>query len=181
VTAAKAATPSAAQPEVSRLLRDLPSAGPQRLGFTLLPPQCRPAHSATQAVALSKSRRPTPFVHRGGATFPIGTYQTTVTKQQFANAGLDGSENQQNVTYWTTYYSNGKFHQWQKPAFPDNNTINGTWSAKGDKLTMRFPPAAGLGDEVTRWSYANGALTFALVSVSDPGSKLIYTARSAGQ
>ena len=65
----------------------------------------------------------------------------------------------------------------QGPDYPDQGPVTGRYVVKGDEVTFSVSQATGWSaTETVRWSYFDGQLTFAIVDVSDTGSRVIYTA-----
>jgi len=144
-----------------------------------LPSSCQVATSEEQARSLHRSAQngsPSPSVAAPGASIPLGTYQYKLTKEQMAAAGLTGVSWQADVTYTQTFEADGTFRETQQPDYPDQGPLSGKYIVSGDTVTFiyDFSPSGSLSPDKVRWSFYQGTLTFSVISVQDPGSRLIY-------
>jgi TRAP-type C4-dicarboxylate transport system substrate-binding protein len=150
-------------------LQGVPGAGPRPLGGSL-PPACR-------GTVATQPRSPV----KGSVTIPNGVYVTTDTPEDFADGSVINGEQFKAVTYTTTM-RNGRWYQTQKPNYPDQGPFSGTYSVHGDEVVFVMLRAGVRGEnditapETVRWSYFGGLLRFTIVTVTDNGSKVLYTA-----
>jgi TRAP-type C4-dicarboxylate transport system substrate-binding protein len=172
---AAASPASAAAAALERQIRALPGSGPQ-LDATQLPAGCRVASDAASATAIHQVLTPA-VAHQGGSTIPPGTYVTTDTAADWHAGGQYGPESV-TITYTWRLYPDGRVYSTQSPDFPDQGPATGHYVVKGDEVTffLSQPRSNWSGTETVRWSYFDGQLTFAIVDVADPGSRVIYTA-----
>ena len=153
----------------------VPGTGPQPSPIPL-PPACRIASTAAQAVALHHLSIPGGSGHGGGASILPGVWVTTDTVADFRSGGQYGSDFNTAITYIWHLYRDGKVTQGQKPGFPDQQFNRGHYIIKGDEVTFVWDAYTGLTPEAVRWSYFGGQLTFAIVNVQDTAGRVIYTA-----
>jgi TRAP-type transport system periplasmic protein len=150
-------------------MRRVPGAGPQPLASSL-PAACRPTGAANPASPA-----------KGSARIPNGVYVVTDTYKDWSAGGVINKDFKTAITYTTTM-SNGRWYQTQSPNYPDQGPFSGTYSVRGDKVVFVMLKAGAHGQnsidapEVVRWSYFDGQLRFAIVNVTDSGSKVLYTA-----
>ena len=158
-----------------RMIRaDVPGTGPQPSPITL-PPQCRTASTAAQAIALHRLSVPSSSGHQG-TTIPPGTYVTADTVADWQAGGQYGADWNTTVTFTWHLYPNGTVYQTQQPVQADQPFGRGRYVVHGDEVTFIWDAYMGLTPETLRWSYYDGQLTFAIVNVQDTGSRVIYTA-----
>lgn len=178
VNKAQAGTPANASVRraIAAIRAAIPGSGPQPL-MTAIPPECSIANSTALAVAAHRKIVPAPFVHRGGAQIPDGTYVTTTTVSDLRAGGQYGPDWNKDIR-WTWRLQNGHVHETQKPDYPDQGPCTGTYATHGDEVafTWTTPNCAGLGVETVRWSYYQGKLSLAIVDVADTAGKVIYSA-----
>ena len=68
------------------------------------------------------------------------------------------------------------------PNFPDQGPFSGIYAVHGDEVVFTMQRAGVHGEnsitapETVRWSYFDGLLRFAIVSVLDSGSRVLYAA-----
>lgn len=141
-----------------------------------LPPPCRIASTAAQAIALHRLAVPGASALRGGPTIPPGTYVTTDTVADWRAGGQYGADWNSAVTFTWHLYPDGKLYQTQKPDFPDQPFGRGRYIVKGDEVTFIWDPYMELTPETVRWSYFGGQLTFSIVHVQDTASRITYIA-----
>jgi TRAP-type transport system periplasmic protein len=172
--AASAAPAGATAAAMTQMIRaDVPGTGPQPSAVPP-PPGCRTAGTAAQAITLH-------HLSAGGgpgsqtATIPPGTYLTTDTVADLQAGGVFGPDWDKPVTYTTHFYPDGTFYQTQQPDYPDQPSIRGRYTVKGDEVTFNSP-ALDDNPETVHWSYYDGQLTFSIVNVQDIEGKVIYTA-----
>ena len=158
-----------------RMIRaDVPGTGPQ-VSAIPLPPQCRTASTPAQAIALHDLSVPSVSGHQG-TTIPPGTYVTVDTPADFQAGGQYGNDWNQTITWTWHLYPNGTVYQTQQPDYPDQPFGRGRYVVHGDEVTFIWDAYMELTPETVRWSYYDGQLTFAIVSVQDLSSRVIYTA-----
>jgi hypothetical protein len=103
-------------------------------------------------------------------TFPTGTFLTKLSKQDVVAAGLPASDaHWETLTFrkdgtWTDIW----FHPKQANQPPTN--ARNHYVVTGNKLRLLTTP------DTVRWHYANGLMTFTIVSVPDKMARLAYTA-----
>lgn len=153
----------------------VPGTGPQPSPIPL-PPACRIASTAAQAIALHRLSAPGGSGQTGGAIIPPGTYVTTDTVADWRAGGQYGADWNTAVTFTWHLYANGTVYQTQKPVQADQPFGRGRYIVKGDEVTFIWDPYMQLTPETVRWSYFGGQLTFSIVQVQDTGSRVIYTA-----
>ena len=134
-----------------------------------LPPACRTASTAAQAIALHRLSVPGGSGQTTGATIPPGTYVTTDTVADWRAGGQYGADWNTAVTYTWHLYPNGKVYQTQKPVQADQPFYRGRYIVKGDEVTFIWDAYMGTTPETVRWSYFDGQLTFSIVHVQDTG------------
>lgn len=142
-----------------------------------LPAPCRVASTVDQARALhEEAGRAATSGQVTNQAFPTGTFEVTVTAEQWAAAGIIGSDWKQDTTFIWTLTPEGGVKVTQQPDFPDQGPATGTWVADGDHIT--FTLHQGVPDtlfvETVRWSYFEGVLHFVVVSVLDEPGRVIY-------
>jgi TRAP-type C4-dicarboxylate transport system substrate-binding protein len=173
--AASTAPAGAAAAAMTRMIRaDVLGTGPQP---SAVPPpsQCRIASTAAQAIALHNLSVPGGSAPQG-ATIPPGTYVTTDTVADFVNGGQYGPDWQTTITFILYLYPDGTVLESQRPNYPDQGVGRGRYVVKGDEVTFIWDSGTGLTPQTLRWSYYDGQLTFAIESVQDIGSRIIFTA-----
>jgi hypothetical protein len=149
-------------------LQRVPGTGPRPLAGPL-PAACRGTGSTPGSPA------------KGSASIPNGVYVTTDTPEDFADGSVANGEQFKAVTYTTTL-RDGRWYQTQKPNYPDQGPFSGTYSVHGDEVVFVMLRAGVHGEndiaapETVRWSYFDGLLRFTIVTVTDNGSKVLYTA-----
>ena len=153
----------------------VPGTGPQPSPIPL-PPACRMASTAAQAIALHRLSIPGGSGQTGGATIPPGTYVTTDTVADWHAGGQYGADWDTAVTFTWHLYPDGRLYQTQKPDYPDQPFGRGRYVVKGDEVTFIWDLYMGLTPETVRWSYFNGQLTFSIVHVQDTASRITYIA-----
>ncbi len=163
---------------ISRLAAAVSGLGP-RASASALPGACRLATTAQQARAVhassaSAGSHPTSAAH--GPTIPLGTYQVTVTKEQWAASGQNGPDWASDITFTWTFKADGTLRETQRPDFPDQGPLTGKYVIAGDTVTVTYDytPTGAPPSEVVRWSFRDGTLTFTVVSVQDRAGRLIY-------
>jgi hypothetical protein len=107
---------------------------------------------------------------RSLTTFPTGTFLTKLTKQDVIAAGFPASD-----AHWETLtfrkdgtWTNVWFHPKQTNQPPTNPRHK--YVITGNKLRLLTTP------DTVRWHFANGLMTFTIVSVPDKMARLAYTA-----
>jgi TRAP-type C4-dicarboxylate transport system substrate-binding protein len=173
----RGAVPAGAQvTAMVRMIRAaVPGTGPQPSPIPL-PPACRRASTAAQAIALHRLSVPGGSGQTGGATIPPGTYVTTDTVADWQAGGQYGADWNTAITYTWHLHANGTVYQTQKPVQADQPFYRGRYIVKGDEVTFIWDKYTGTTPETLRWSYFGGQLTFTIVHVQDTGSRVIYTA-----
>jgi TRAP-type C4-dicarboxylate transport system substrate-binding protein len=172
---ATAAPSSAAAAAVERRIKALPGTGAQP-DATGVAPGCRIAADAPTATAIHRVLTPA-LAHQGGGKIPPGTYATTDTVADFQAGGQYGDDWNKDVTWTTVLRADGTMRVTQSPDYPDQGPATGRYVVKGDEVTFSLSQKTGWSAvETVRWSYFDGQLTFAIVNVSDTGSRVIYTA-----
>ncbi len=147
---------------------------------SVLPPGCRLATSAAQAREMHLSAQPHPSpspAPPAGPSIPPGTYQETVTAEQFAAGGLNGPDFAEDVVYTWVFGPDGTFVETQEPDYPDQGPQSGRYTVVGDRLSMSYlpgPDGVTLPPERARWSFYAGTLTFSHVQVQDRGTVPLY-------
>lgn len=103
-------------------------------------------------------------------SFPQGRFMSNITRADFEKAGAGYQEPFPRPFVLT--FDHGRWHTNEEPPF------SGTYSVRGDEVTFVIArPRDNAGQrERVRWSYYRGRLTFQIVDVHDPGSRVIYTA-----
>lgn len=154
---------------LAQLLR-LPGTGVRTLA-TPLPDAC------------TNPPKTTPFVHRGGATIPLGVYTVTDTAQDWLDGHVINKDMRTAITYVTTFRKNGTWYQTQTPNYPDQGPFEGTYTVHADQLTMVMTHAGPpnhpndiSAPETVQWSYFDGKLTLRNLVVADPASRVLYAA-----
>lgn len=142
------------------------------------PPACPVAATAPQARTLHETSPPKPTDPASGPagpSIPSGTYQVTVTKEEWAAAGFIGRDFRADVTYTWVLKSDGTLQVTQRPDYPDQGPLSGRYAVRGDTVTFTYDPSptGSLSPEVVRWSFFKGTLSFTVVAV-DSGGSLIY-------
>ena len=99
-----------------------------------------------------------------------------MTKVQWAAGGQNGPDWASDITFTWTFKADGTLRETQRPDFPDQGPLTGKYVIAGDTVTLTYDytPTGTLPTEVVRWSFRNGTLTFTVVSVQEPGSRIIY-------
>lgn len=143
------------------------------------PPACPVAATAQQARALHQTSPPKatePASGPAGPSIPSGTYQVTVTKEEWAADGFIGRDFQADVTYTWVLKDDGTLLVTQRPDYPDQGPLSGRYAVRGDIVTFTYDPSptGSLSPEVVRWSFFKGTLSFTVVSVEDAPGRLIY-------
>jgi TRAP-type transport system periplasmic protein len=159
---------------IQMIRADVPGTGPQ-LSAIWLPPQCRTASTPAQAIALHQLSVPSGSGHQG-TTIPPGTYVTVDTVADFQAGGQYGNDWNKAITWTWHLYPNGTVYLTQQPDYPDQPSAHGRYVVHGDEVTFIWDAYLGLTPETVRWSYYDGQLTFAIVSVQDTAGRIIYTA-----
>ncbi len=173
---AKASPASAAAVAIARQIRTLPGTGPQ-LNATAQPASCRVAGDAVTAAAIHKVLTPAAAAHQGGGKIPPGTYVTTDTVADFQAGGVVGDDWNKDINWTIVMRPDGTVRETQVPDYPDQGPATGHYVVKGDEVTFYLSQTTNWsGVETVRWSYFDGQLTFAIVSVADSGSRVIYLA-----
>jgi TRAP-type C4-dicarboxylate transport system substrate-binding protein len=172
---AQAAPANAAAADVARQIKALPGTGAQP-DATGVPPGCRVAGDAATATAIHRVLTPA-LAHQGGGKIPPGTYVTTDTVADFEAGGQYGSDWNKDITWTIVMRADGTVRETEVPDYPNQGPATGHYVVKGDEVTFSVSQKTGWSAvETVRWSYFDGQLTFAIVSVSDTGSRVIYTA-----
>ena len=141
-----------------------------------MPPGCRVAGDTATATAIHRVLTPA-LAHQGGGKIPPGTYVTTDTVADFEAGGQYGSDWNKDITWTIVMRADGTVRETQVPDYPDQGPATGHYVVKGDEVTFYVSQETGWSaTETVRWSYFDGQLTFAIVNVSDTGSRVIYTA-----
>ncbi len=156
-----------------RISTTVTGAGP-RLDASPVPAGCPVAN--TKAEALRQQARLGQSIASGG-DFPTGTYVVTITTAQWHAGGRNGAE-AVDTTFTTTFKQDGTIRQVQRPDFPDQGVFSGVWSANADRLRLVYSGSSSPDqtiDEIFRWSYFKGVLTFTPLTVQDPVETVIYT------
>jgi TRAP-type C4-dicarboxylate transport system substrate-binding protein len=153
----------------------VPGTGPQPSPIPL-PPACRIASTAAQAIALHRLSVPGGSGQTGGATIPPGTYVTTDTVADWRAGGQYGADWDTAITFTWHLYPDGRLYQTQQPDYPDQPFGRGRYIVKGDEVTFIWDPYMELTPETVRWSYFDGQLTFSIVHVQDTASRITYIA-----
>ena len=102
-----------------------------------------------------------------------GTYEETVTSDQFATAGLVGTDFAVDINYTWVLRPDGTFLETQEPDYPDQGPQRGRYVVDDDRLLMTYGPD-GLPPERAHWSFYDGTLTFTEIEVEDPGAGPLY-------
>jgi C4-dicarboxylate-binding protein DctP len=166
---------SAAASVMMRMIQaDVSGAGPQ-LSPVPIPGPCRAAQTVAEAISLHGLSVPAGSDMQG-ATIPPGNYVTTDTVADFEAGNVYGSDWNLPITWTYHLHADGKLEQTQIPDYPDQGPIYGRWVVHGDEVTFIWNKASGLTPETVRWSYFRGQLTFSVISVQDPGGKVMYSA-----
>jgi TRAP-type C4-dicarboxylate transport system substrate-binding protein len=173
VGAAPAGASAAAMTRTIRAV--VPGTGPQPSPVPL-PPQCRSAGTAAQAIALHRLAVPGGPGQARGASVPPGTYVTTDSVADFRAGGVYGADWNKPIIWTIHLHPNGTVYQTQQPDYPDQPFGRGRYVVKGDEATFIWAPIDELTPETVRWSYFGGQLTFAIVHVQDTASRIVYTA-----
>jgi TRAP-type C4-dicarboxylate transport system substrate-binding protein len=174
-SAARAAPATAAAASVARQIEALPGSG-AKPDATGIPGGCRIAGDADTATAIHRVLTPA-LAHQGGGKIPPGTYVTTDTVADFQAGGQYGDDWNKDVTWTTVMRADGTVRVTQSPDYPDQGPATGRYVVKGDEVTFYMSQKTDWSAvETVRWSYFDGQLTFAIVNVSDTGSRVIYTA-----
>lgn len=153
---------SPATARVLALLQATPGAGPHTLSS---PPGCGSAAHTPPAVY-------------AGPKIPNGTYVSTDTAADFQKGGVFGPDWSKAIT-WTMKITRGHWYETQKPDYPDQGPLGGPLLYHKRNVTFVYvkqlpnstPTPA---PETVRWSYFQGQLTFTIVNVADPGSRVSY-------
>ena len=106
---------------------------PELLRWPRQPAQARALHRAAIRAPAGRPRAPT-----DGPTIPPGTYEETVTAEQFAAAGLSGQDLRSDVTFTWVLRPDGTFKETQEPDYPDQGPQSGRYVVDGDQLTMTY-------------------------------------------
>jgi len=173
--AATVAPASAAAAAVERQVSALPGTGAQP-DATGVPTGCRVAADSASAAAIHQVLTPSSGARQDGNKIPPGTYVTTTTVADMHSNNLDGPETNKDITWTIRLYPDGTTYWTQNPDFPDQPPGKGRYVVNGGDVTFIWQAYLGLSPEQVRWSYFDGQLTFAIVDVADPESRLIYTA-----
>ena len=141
-----------------------------------VPAPCRVASTADQARSLhEEAGRAASTGQVTNETFPTGTFEVTVTAEQWAAAGIIGTDWMDDTTFIWTLTPDGRVTVTQQPDFPDQGPASGTWATDGDHVT--FTLHQGVPDtlfvETVQWSYFEGVLHFVVVSVLDEPGRVI--------
>jgi TRAP-type C4-dicarboxylate transport system substrate-binding protein len=156
-----------------RISTTVTGAGP-RLDASPVPARCPVA--STKVEALRQQARLGRSIASGGH-FPTGTYVVTITTAQWHAGGRNGAE-AVDTTFTTTFKRDGTIRAIQRPDFPDQGVFTGVWSADADRLRIVYSASSSPDeqfDEIFRWSYFKGVLTFTPLTVQDPAETVIYT------
>jgi hypothetical protein len=140
---------------------------------------------ATDAVSARKahsdgvppSAAPAPSASAAASRFPVGTYTTFVTREQWQAADDTSNLSTLDVTFTSTFGADGTFTQSLEPNPPGQGPFEGTWKVAGDRLVLDYHLVATPSErytETVRWSYLRGDLRFVVVDVPDTGSTVIY-------
>ena len=177
---ASAAAPSDAPTRLAltTIAAAVPGLGPQE-DASEVPSPCQVATTAEQARTLhmsSQTGSPESSAVLPEVSIPTGTYQYTLTKEQMAAAGLTGVDWRADITFTQTFEADGTFRETQQPDYPDQGPLSGKYVVSSDTVTFIYDPSptGSLSPEEVRWSFYQGTLTFSVIAVQDPGSRLIY-------
>ena len=173
--AATANPASAAAAAVERQIKALPGTGAQ-LDATGIPGGCRVAGDVATAAAIHQVLTPA-AAHQGGGKIPPGNYVTTDTVADFKAGGVYGNDWNKDITWTIVMRADGTVRETQVPDYSDQGPATGHYVVQGDEVTFYLSQVTNWSaTETVRWSYFDGQLTFAIVNVSDSGSRVIYTA-----
>ena len=163
---------SATAPVRAALERD-PAAGPvMRLlsatpgaGARLLPPPaaCTSPSAPSQSAAAEGS-------------IPAGTYEVTLTPQDFHHYGVYGEISHRRRLNTTTFSADGRFTYSVAPEFgpaADRCPCNGNYRIAGNRLTFDWDRPDWPDDRVS-WSYYRGKLSFTNIDTADPQDTVYY-------
>jgi TRAP-type C4-dicarboxylate transport system substrate-binding protein len=165
--------------DAAQQLAAIPGTGPQPAAIDV-PSTCTVATDTPSAIAALEQLQG----EEGGdlpqsetTTIPDGTYVTTDTVADWHDGGQYGADWDTDITF-TWVLQDGTFHTTQDPDFPDQGPCGGTYETEGDLLTIHYTEGGctELQDEVTRWSYFDGLLSFTIVEVEDTAGRVIYSA-----
>lgn len=159
---------------IARIAAAAGTTGPQA-DASPVPTQCAVAGTAAAAKHRREAAPPTASSSSAHPKLLVGTYKNVVTAQDWAAGGARGVDASADVTFIWTLSADGSMTETQKPDYPDQGPVSGTWTVHGDQLVFDFDQGTDHFHQVVRWSYFQGELSFTPIAVQDVPSKIIFS------
>src|SRR4051794_12488829 len=142
-----------------------------------VPAGCAVAATATAAEQKHRSAtRPVSSSPTANPALLVGTYKLVVTAADWAAAGVSGPDAEADIAFTWTLSPDGSMRETQKPDYPDQGPVSGTWQVRGGRIVFDFyDQESNRFHEVVKWSFFRGVLSLTPFEVQDEGSRVIYS------
>lgn len=144
-----------------------------------VPAQCAVAATAIAAEQKHRAtRQSTGSTSTSNPAQLVGTYRVDVTEQDWVKGGVVGADWNTAITFTYTLFADGTQTETQKPDFPDQGPLHGTWKVHGNRIEFISGGVGSAGDdfdETVSWSYFKGVLTLKPLVVQDQPGRVIYS------